>query len=439
MLDPFFIYQPSKDLVYMGCLHMSFLGPIAKLPSKAIASGYRNNCAYHCIAHTWLSLPAAKIRELYKKYPIYRRIITKFCSYYNLPDPANVDTFIEIMQSKPFSHPIVRERIWGQVLREINRELLPPAQAAELRDGALVANDALHPLVKAMGANLIIHSAVTEVVEIENADFQIEMFHEGAHYNFTYGDPVLNQTHNALMEARSAKQPEFIGQITDLAFRQAESLVGVKEQDAQIRVLVRTQILTPPVAGKVDQAPAGPVPGIPAPIPAPQPVSARHPMIQPLLLRNQIAQAVPSRVPVAQPVVGLPVVQPVASPAAAKEDDLAKAIRLSALSLQAERNNDADLERAMLLSLGGSQLQPARPFIPSGAPAVAPAPQRAQAPASVPAASVPAAASAPAASSASPAAALSPAAARAAANLQAARERALARKALLDARSRAKR
>lgn len=218
--------------------------------SKVTAGAYRNNCGFHCLAHTCFNLSDEKFKELFKKNPIYTDLMIKFYQYYNLGDNYDVGKFRDLINQ--FSHPLDREIFSGQVFREFFRQQNPNDK---LKDGEEVPDDMLGKYANQLGASLNI------VVDEKHPDFNLQfpaqqslwkatLYHTpkgGGHYDFTYFHPdreiaeTLNRSHNEQFISdkldsrgqRVSKSPTLLGY--------KPNILGVREQTLAIKDVVKQQ------------------------------------------------------------------------------------------------------------------------------------------------------------------------------------------------------
>ncbi|MBN9287101.1 MAG: hypothetical protein BGO43_12005 [Gammaproteobacteria bacterium 39-13] len=215
----------------------------------AIASGMRNNCGLHSIAHTWLSLPVEKIRQLFETYPIFNRLMLRFYQYHELAGEPNLTDFL--LLNKIFSHPWDRELLWGQVLREELRSMLLATDEGEefgvddlydLLDDTYIGQDLLHVLTRKMGAMLTVCNPIYPDVDPvmhfppehdEIPSWEIHLYHLGNHFNFDYPTQVENEQHND----RRKKAKALLGAV--LEFKKESGLYDYEKQSVSIKANMR--------------------------------------------------------------------------------------------------------------------------------------------------------------------------------------------------------
>ncbi len=203
---------------------------IQKDPIPAISSGYANNCGFHSIAHLWMDLPDDVFVYLYENYPIFKVIHAQFNQEYGGGEPT-LEKLLKFKKLPALNNPFDRELIWGPILRKVLRTLASaeiervksietdemtdleqaqyffgPKELEYLADGRCVDFRMLRLLTQEMGLDLTVYNQVASHSEYELPVYQFppkgdicwqgELFFNGAHYDFTFGDEEKNTKHN---------------------------------------------------------------------------------------------------------------------------------------------------------------------------------------------------------------------------------------------------
>lgn len=219
-------------------------------PIVAKASGYQNNCAFHCVALSWLDLPPEKIEALYQAYPVYKQILKKFYEYYQLEEEPDLAQFLKMMQG--FKHPYDKEILLGPVLRNVLQEIMVQEKLnpEEIALGKFVPDDRLALLTARMGASLRIHSDLRvgdvipqEYYQVDDAQWSIEIYHENVHYNFSYESEEKNRWHNKqyYVDTIYNKRLPQKSSTDHALLEDAAEVVGAKEQKAAILQVMRAK------------------------------------------------------------------------------------------------------------------------------------------------------------------------------------------------------
>lgn len=217
--------------------------------SIARASSFSNNCAFHCVALTWLNLPLEKIEALYQRYPIYKKIIRNFYEYYDLKGEPTLENFLKVVNG--FTHPYDKEVLLGPVLRNVlqNEMMDKGKNANEIAIGKEVADDNLAILTQSMGAHLFVQTKqkyqdIPHQGEytVDDPLWELRIFHDKVHYNFTYANEGLNRQHNDLYEVDeyNALVPKKNADIKSL-LQEAAKITGVKERNEAITRIVQAK------------------------------------------------------------------------------------------------------------------------------------------------------------------------------------------------------
>lgn len=213
-------------------------------PVLATASGFKNNCGFHCIAHTMLALTDEQLVPLSQANPIYQTIAEKFYQRYDIQGAPTFEGMLRIVRSYP--HPFDHEILLGPVLRETLLETIDNPtddEREQLQDWHQVEDQTLAKLTKALGFDLYVipqdlaDPAFTlsfPVVENATSQFAIRLTHIGAHnesvngvqtqfghYNFSFSDQQRNLIHNQNIQLNYGLDNEFIrndAALFDLAF-----------------------------------------------------------------------------------------------------------------------------------------------------------------------------------------------------------------------------
>jgi hypothetical protein len=202
-------------------------------PELATASGFKNNCGFHCIAHTLLALTDEQLIALSQANPIYQAIAQRFYDRYDIQGDPNFEDMLRIVRSYP--HPFDHEILLGPVLRETLRGTIDnptDEEREQLQDWHQVEDQTLAKLTKLLGFDLYVipmdqsDSAFTlefPVVDGATSPFEIRLTHIGAHpesvngvqtqfghFNFSFPDERRNVIHNQDIQLRYGADHEFL-------------------------------------------------------------------------------------------------------------------------------------------------------------------------------------------------------------------------------------
>ncbi|MGD9591451.1 MAG: hypothetical protein AB7V32_02915 [Candidatus Berkiella sp.] len=183
----------------------------SKDPIAAISSGNDNNCGFHSLAHLWMNLDDDIFMYIYNTFPVVRRIHQEFCNMYQGGE-ATLEKLMAFKRLEKLDNPWDRELIWGGVFRNVLRELATKAlgknhpELKYLDDGRCVDIRMLKLLSQEMGLDLTVYSQLLKYSDYENPVYNFqpkdekcwcaELFFNGNHFDFTFGDEARNQAHN---------------------------------------------------------------------------------------------------------------------------------------------------------------------------------------------------------------------------------------------------
>jgi hypothetical protein len=217
----------------------------------AHAGAFRNNCAFHCIAHTLFSKNNAEIHKLFYDHPVLTDIMINFYDYYGLGDNYDIDQFIKLIEQ--FSHPEDREILLGPVFRktlqdQVNNEPTSTTEHKyEVKEGNLISDELIGQFAIQMGAKITIH-ATEKLSEFDliysdsKPSWNVELFHTtrgGGHYNFSYGEDYLDESHNIQFDPPN--QYGVVKPRGNSLLSSSANLTGVAEQNSAIKQIVQEQ------------------------------------------------------------------------------------------------------------------------------------------------------------------------------------------------------
>lgn len=163
--------------------------------TRAMSSGFGNNCLLHCMVHSLFSLSETQLKQIAAR-PAFDSLMKTFKDHYKLSKEPNLDMVIYL--NRTLKSPTDIEIVWGPVFRELllqtvegNEELFKEInndQPIPDETGALVA--------KMFGVSLTVHHAFSSVQGpityfADDKICHVNVYHSvldggASHYNFDY-------------------------------------------------------------------------------------------------------------------------------------------------------------------------------------------------------------------------------------------------------------
>jgi hypothetical protein len=198
----------------------------------AEASGFGNNCGFHCFISSFLALDKKTIKNIIKNKSYKENFIllkNSFIEFYDLGKELSLMDIINFTKKMPVKD---QQIMWGPVLRNVALELTSNNNKKdplikEIKNSDFISDDTLSLMAKSFGAKVsITKQNLTYSLEATNAGvWDLKLHHSGAHWDFDYPEPKQNLAHNLdFNKTKSLLKFENINQLKYSVKNKIESL-----------------------------------------------------------------------------------------------------------------------------------------------------------------------------------------------------------------------